>query len=309
MSPNHPGRALSLILAALLGQSPPRRRSCCTYLLSSLRSCYRLCGQSVASAWPARRPSWPSGCATAVRRANWRRKSDMSMVTCPAAETAGARLPHTTPYRESCSSEVWEINTRHLAASLEPSEPATISASWSRASTRTQVALLGLRAPGACGEVLVVFLELLLEDLRTGVYRYGVGDDDALGRLAARQRPTRAPDHRFLRERGAWLGDDHGGDCLDLLQVGNGEGGHFGCEGRSSLISSPGCLNLLGLPLEMACHGRSDRGSRRASRTGRISPPRGVYAGAAAGCSWCRGGCRGEHQAGHSPAAMHAGGC
>jgi len=76
----------------------------------------------------------------------------------------------------------------------------------------------------------VVFLELLLEDLRTGVYRYGVGDDDALGRLAARQRPTRAPDHRFLRERGAWLGDDHGGDCLDLLRVGNGEGGHFGCE-------------------------------------------------------------------------------
>ena len=102
MSPNHPGRALSLILAALLGQSPPRRRSCCTSLLSSLRS-------SVASAPQARRPSWPSGCATAVRRANWRRKSDVSMVTCPAAETAAARLPHTTPYRESCSSEVWEI--------------------------------------------------------------------------------------------------------------------------------------------------------------------------------------------------------
>jgi hypothetical protein len=38
MSRNHPGRALSLILAALLGQSPPRRRSCCTSLLSSLRS-------------------------------------------------------------------------------------------------------------------------------------------------------------------------------------------------------------------------------------------------------------------------------
>jgi len=31
--------------------------------------------------------------------------------------------------------------------------------------------------------------------------------------------------------------------------------------------------------------------------------------GSAAGRGWCRGGCRGEHPVGQSPAAVRAGGC
>ena len=65
---------------------------------------------------------------------------------------------------------------------------------------------------------------------RGEVFRYGVGDDDALGRLVARQQPRRVRDHRFLREGGAWLGDDHGGDRLDPPRVGNAEDGPVGCE-------------------------------------------------------------------------------
>jgi hypothetical protein len=34
----------------------------------------------------------------------------------------------------------------------------------------------------------------------------------------------------FLREGGAWLGDDHGGDCLSPPRMGNAEDDRFGCE-------------------------------------------------------------------------------
>ena len=96
------------------------------------------------------------------------------------------------------------------------------------ASAVAQVALSGCRASRVGGEVFVLFPELPLEDLPAGVLRHGVGDDDVLGCLIARELGAGVPDHRFFGEGGAWLGNDYGDDRLDPPRVGNAEDGDFG---------------------------------------------------------------------------------
>ena len=162
------------------------------------------------------------------------------------------------------------------------------TASWWRASARAQVALPGFagtwrprRGPWCPSGAAV-------EDLPAGMFRYGVGDDDALGCLVARVQSTRVPDHRFLCQKGAWLWDHGRGWPAPKTVISHAL--------TQFLISGPGACVSLAYAWRWLAVGGGDRGSRRASRTGRICPPRGPRGGGAKGYGWCRGGGRGGHR-------------